>query len=75
MQRHLRYCRSKILADVIVPLSDYIGDFISENGLFISSGILTQKEEEVKQALQKNNFQILEKNTMGEWVSFVARKM
>jgi len=65
---------ANILADVIVPLSDYIGDFINKNGLFISSGILTQKESEVKQALQKNNFQILEKNTMGEWVSFIAKK-
>lgn len=66
---------ANILADVIVPLSSYIGDFINENGLFISSGILAQKEDEVKLALQKNNFQILEKNAMGEWVSFVARKM
>ncbi|HBI59599.1 MAG TPA: hypothetical protein DDY31_00045 [Lachnospiraceae bacterium] len=66
---------ANILADVIVPLSGYIGDFINENGLFISSGILAQKEDEVKLALQKNNFQILEKNAMGEWVSFVARKI
>ncbi len=66
---------ANILADVIVPLSDYIGDFINKNGLFISSGILTQKEDEVKQALIKNNFQILETNTMGEWVSFVAKKI
>lgn len=65
---------ANILADVIVPLSDYIGDFIKPNGIFISSGILAQKADDVENALLKNHFQIIEKNTMGDWVSFVAKK-
>lgn len=65
---------ANILADVIIPLSDYIGEFINDNGIFISSGILSQKADDVKQALQKNHFKIIETNTMGEWVSFVAKK-
>lgn len=65
---------ANILADVIVQLSDYIGDFIDENGIFISSGILAEKASDVENALFKNNFKIIEKNEMGEWVSFVAKK-
>ncbi len=65
---------ANILADVIIPLADCIGDFIKPGGIFISSGILLEKSDDVQKALEKNNFQILEKNTMGEWVSFVARK-
>ncbi|RKI42965.1 50S ribosomal protein L11 methyltransferase [bacterium D16-51] len=65
---------ANILADVIIPLSAHIGNFLNKNGLFISSGILIQKGEEVKQALLKNHFKILEQNTLGEWVSFVAQK-
>ena len=65
---------ANILADVIIPLSAHIGKFLNTNGLFISSGILMQKEDEVKQALLKNHFKILERNTLGEWVSFVAQK-
>lgn len=64
---------ANILADVIIPLSDHIRPFIKENGIFISSGILAEKADDVEQALIKNHFTVLEKNTMGEWVSFVAQ--
>lgn len=65
---------ANILADIIIPLSDCIGSFLIENGIFIASGILTEKAEEVEQALIKNHFQIIEKNTLGEWVAFVTKK-
>lgn len=65
---------ANILADVIVPLSDYMGEFMDDDSLFISSGILAEKASMVETALHKNNFVIIEKNTMGDWVSFVAKK-
>lgn len=65
---------ANILADVIIPLSDYIGRFLKKDGIFISSGILSEKAEEVEHALRKNHFHIIEKNTLGEWVSFVCQK-
>lgn len=65
---------ANILTDVIVPLSDYMGEFMDQNSLFISSGILAEKAEMVENALHKNHFTIIEKNTMGDWVSFVAKK-
>lgn len=64
---------ANILADVIIPLSGIIGKYIKEDGLFISSGILTEKAGEVKTALLKNHFEIVETATMGEWVAFTAR--
>lgn len=63
---------ANILADVIIPLSECIGDFIKPGGLFISSGILLEKADDVEKALLDNNFTIIEKNTLGEWASFVA---
>lgn len=65
---------ANILADVIIPLSGCIGDFIKPDGLFISSGILLEKADDVEKALTQNNFKIIEKNTLGEWASFVAKK-
>lgn len=65
---------TNILADVIIPLSDHIGMYLNPGGLFISSGILTEKADAVQAAIERNSFEILERNTMGEWVSFVARK-
>lgn len=66
---------ANILADVIILLADKIGEFIKDNGIFISSGILTEKADEVEAALLKNNFNILNKTTDGEWTCFVCKKV
>ncbi|NLP35729.1 MAG: 50S ribosomal protein L11 methyltransferase [Clostridiales bacterium] len=65
---------ANILADVIIPLSDVIGENLKPGGIFISSGIINTKEDAVKEALLKNDFIIEETNHMGDWVSFVAKK-
>ena len=65
---------ANILADVIIPLSDVIGENLKSGGIFISSGIINMKEEAVREALEKNQFSILEVNRMGDWVSFVCKK-
>jgi len=64
---------ANILADVIVMLSEEIAKHIKSGGLFISSGILCTKKQEVEQALLANGFEILEVCELGEWVSFIAK--
>ena len=63
---------ANILADIIIPISGEIMQHMKEDGVFISSGILNTKADEVQDALLKNGFKIIEKNEMGDWVSFVA---
>jgi len=65
---------ANILADVIIPLSAEIGGHIKPGGLFISSGIINTKKEQVKLAILENGFEIIEINEMGDWVSIVAKK-
>lgn len=65
---------ANILADVIIPLSPEIRQHLKKGGLYITSGIIYMKRDEVKEAIEKNGFTIVEENKMGEWVSFVARK-
>lgn len=65
---------ANILADVIIPLSGVMKENMKDGAVFICSGIINTKEEEVKNALENNRFAILEVNRMGDWVSFVARK-
>lgn len=65
---------ANILADVIIPLSKEVGQHLKEDGIFISSGIIYTKKQEVQEALIENNFHIIEINEMGDWVSFVAKK-
>ena len=65
---------ANILADVIVPLSGIVGDYLKDGGYFISSGIIDMKEEEVKKAILEAGFTIQDVRRKGEWVCFVARK-
>ncbi|HAB61955.1 MAG TPA: 50S ribosomal protein L11 methyltransferase [Lachnospiraceae bacterium] len=65
---------ANILADVIIPLSAEIGKHLKKDGLYITSGIINMKRDEVKEAIEKNGFTIVEENEMREWVSFVAKK-
>jgi ribosomal protein L11 methyltransferase len=65
---------ANILADVIIPLSAEVGQHMKNGGLFITSGIIDMKKEEVKAAILSNGFEIIETNEMGDWVSFVAKK-
>lgn len=65
---------ANILADVIIPLAPVIPARLKKDGIFITSGIIDFKEEEVKQAVQQAGFEILETNYQGEWVNITARK-
>lgn len=65
---------ANILADVIIPLSAEIGRHLKPGGLFISSGIINMKKEQVKNAVIENGLEILEINEMGDWVSIVAKR-
>lgn len=65
---------ANILADVLIPLSGVIGQHMKPGGVFITSGIIDTKKEEVKAAILRNGFKILEVNDMGDWSSVVAQK-
>ncbi len=64
---------ANILADVIIPLSGVIKPFMKPDGVFITSGIIDDKEEAVKAALLNNGFEIIDTIYLGEWVSIVAK--
>ncbi len=64
---------ANILADVIVPLSGVIRPFMKKDGVFITSGIIDDKEDAVKEALVNNGFEIVDILYLGEWVSIVAK--
>jgi ribosomal protein L11 methyltransferase len=65
---------SNIIADAIINMSGNLNKFLKDSGIFIASGILENKKEEVVQALKANKFEILETSVMDEWLCIVARK-
>lgn len=64
---------ANILADVIVPLTGIIRPHLKPGGLYITSGIIDTKEEEVYTALKDNGFEIVKIEHMKEWCCFIAR--
>lgn len=65
---------ANILADIIIPMAPALYQCAKEQGVFITSGIIDFKENEVKEALEQAGFEILEVNHQGEWVNVTARK-
>ena len=66
---------ANILADVIISLQKEIPVHIKKGGIFITSGIINMKEQEVKEAFEQNHaFEVLEILHQGDWVCVTARK-
>ncbi len=65
---------ANILADVLVPLTPVIVGQLKDGGIYITSGIIEDKEETVTEAVKKAGLEVLEVNHQGEWVSVTAKK-
>ena len=65
---------ANILADVLVPLTPVIVKQLKKGGIYITSGIIDDKEETVVEAVKAAGLKVLEITYQGEWVSVTARK-
>lgn len=65
---------ANILADVLVPLTPVIIHQMKPGAVYITSGIIEDKENVVVEAVKAAGLEVLEVNHQGEWVSVVARK-
>ena len=63
---------ANILADVLVPLTPVIVNQMKKGGIYITSGIIDDKEEVVKEAVLAAGLEVLEVTYQGEWVSITA---
>ncbi len=65
---------ANILAEVLVPLTPVIIHQLKKGGIYITSGIIDDKEQTVLEAVKAAGLEVLEVNHQGEWVGIVARK-
>lgn len=65
---------ANILAEVLVPLTPVIIHQMKPGGIYITSGIIDDKEETVVNAVKAAGLNILEVTYQGEWVSVTAQK-
>ena len=65
---------ANILAEVLVPLTPVIVDQLKPGGIYITSGIIDDREEAVAEAVKAAGLKVLEVNRQGEWVNVTAQK-
>ena len=64
---------ANIVADVIIPLAPHAGAFLAPGGVFVCSGIIDGREQEVAAALAEAGFSILRHDRMEEWSCFICK--
>lgn len=65
---------ANIIADAIIKLSASIGQFMDKDGIYITSGIILNRLEDVEKALRDNGFEIMEMMREGDWAALVCMK-
>ena len=65
---------ANILAEVLVSLTPVIVSQLKKGGIYITSGIIDDKEDTVREAVEAAGLEILEVTYQGEWVSVTAQK-
>lgn len=65
---------ANILADVLIPLTPVIVKHLKPGGVYITSGIIDDKETTVTEAIKAAGLTVVETTYQGEWVSITARK-
>ncbi|HNU79823.1 MAG TPA: 50S ribosomal protein L11 methyltransferase, partial [Bacillota bacterium] len=63
---------ANIIADIIISFSEDAMSFLAKGGIFISSGIISDRRDEVLRKLRAEDFSILEVLEMGEWCAIAA---
>ena len=67
-------CVANIISDVIISFAAPLKSHIRPGGLFICSGIVSVRADEVAGALTDAGYEILRKVTRGEWTAFISRR-
>ena len=65
---------ANIIAEILVELTPYIPRFLKEGGVYITSGILREKEQLVRNAMEKAGLKVLGTEYQGDWCSVTAVK-
>ena len=69
-----RVVLANIVADVIIPLSARAGEFMTPDGVFLTSGIIDGRQDEVRAALEANGFTVVKHLERGGWHAFLGKR-
>ena len=65
---------ANIVADVIIPLSAHVCAFLKQGGIYISSGIMNGRQNEVRTAIEGAGFTVIDHYSEDDWHCYVAQR-
>ena len=65
---------ANIVADVIIPLAPFVPAFLADDGVFVCSGIIEGRQDEVKAALEAAGLAAERTDHMDEWYAFTCKR-
>ena len=65
---------ANIIADIVIRLNENAGNHLEKDGVYIMSGIIDEREDDVKNSLEQNGFTVIETIQMADWRAIAARK-
>ncbi|MBQ8981100.1 MAG: 50S ribosomal protein L11 methyltransferase [Eubacterium sp.] len=66
---------ANIVADVIMQFNTQVGNFLTDDGVYITGGIIENREDEVLASFAKNNFEVISRAENNGWLVFVLKKL
>lgn len=65
---------ANIIAEILITLVPALALSISETGLLVTSGIILEKEELVRNSLSDAKLEVVERFVEKDWVALIARR-
>lgn len=66
---------ANIFADIIIGVTEDVKKVLKHEGLFISSGIIVERLEDVRQKIESSGFEIIEILKESGWVAIVSKQV
>ena len=65
---------ANIVADIIIEFNSQVSDFLDKNGIYITGGIIENRENDVLLSFEQNGFEVIERRENNGWLVFVLKK-
>jgi ribosomal protein L11 methyltransferase len=64
---------ANIVADIVITLCKDVKKFMNDDAVFITSGIIIPREQDVLNAFEENGLEVIERHESGGWLCFEAK--
>ncbi len=64
---------ANIVADIVITLCKDVKKFMNDGAVFITSGIIIPREQDVLNAFEENGLEVIERHESGGWLCFEAK--